>query len=522
MRGHVYDKSDLIYRLEQCLGKTFEKIDNKGLFDHVQEFRLQKGIAGSVVEQCIFGYSPDTKQKPDLTIMDGEKATKTELKTTGMLIDPKSVKHHYIAKEPMSITAVGVYDIAEQEFYTSHFWEKLEHMLIVYYHYDASHAVSPYEYKNFRLVGYEFHEFSDEDVEILKNDWENVRKLCEGVVAQFPGSRDAAWKDNVKQEYIKVHGQLRHVLSYIDLAPKFPPRFRLKKPIVSAMIANHFGYELEQLPGRYTAITDIDRKCNELTAKYKGRTIASLAQEFGIPYHRQHENKAITEQIIVAMFGGESARLNRISLFEKFGLIGKTVVVTSRGGRTEDMKLFRVDCDEITRTEVFEEDGSSRPYLFEDSDFYSYFADYEFLCIVFEEAKAKVVEEVPGMFMETPHKLGDNRFVGFRRLVFSDQFIDEKVKPVWEDIRTKVMTGTLVDVVRKRKDGKVIINKNGEVSSAPNFMKSRDNDVFLRGSGTNSSSMSKTECINGISMLPQYVWVKGTSIVREIDIKSKD
>lgn len=50
-----------------------------------------------------------------------------------MLIREKPRKH-YVAKEPMSITAVGVYDIAEQEFETSHFWEKLEHMLIIYYY----------------------------------------------------------------------------------------------------------------------------------------------------------------------------------------------------------------------------------------------------------------------------------------------------------------------------------------------------------------------------------------------------
>lgn len=510
MADHVYEKADVIRRLDYSIGKTFGMIDNKGIFNHVQEFKLQKGIAGTVVEQCIFGYDPDTKQEADLMIVNGKQKIKTELKTTGMLIEKKSVKH-YVAKEPMSITAVGVYNISEQEFYSSHFWEKLEHMLIVYYHYDSNHTVSPYEYKDFPLIGYEFHEFSEEDIEVLKNDWENVRKLCKEVVARFPGPQNKKWKADVKQEYIATHGVLRQILSYIDLAPKFPPRFRLKKPTVSAIIANHFGYNLEQLPGRYTAISDIDKKCQELTIKYNGRTVKSLAHEFGIPYSPQSENKAITEQIIVAMFGGKSAKLNQISLFEKFGLIGKTIVVTSSGRRTEDMKLFKVDFKEITRTEIVDDEGNIRPYLFEDSDLYTYFADHEFLCIVFEE--------VSGVFEEIPHKLGDNRFIGFQRLIFSDQFIDEKVKLVWDDIRTKVITGTLMDVIQKKKDGTVIVNKNGETSSAPNFIKSKDNDVFLRGSGTDSKH--KTECVNGIKMLPQYIWIKGTSIVRELDIINK-
>jgi hypothetical protein len=273
------------------------------------------------------------------------------------------------------------------------------------------------------------------------------------------------------------------------------------------MIANHFGYSLEQLPGKYTTVSDIDKKCQELTRQYKGRTIESLANEFGIPYSREHENKGITEQIIVSMFGGKSKKLNQIELFEKFGLIAKSVAVTSSGGRTEDMKLFRVDFDEITRKTVTEEDGSSRDYQFEDSDLYTYFADHEFLCIVFEEKKA-----------DHPNKLGDNVFLGFKRLVFSDQFIEEMVKPVWEDTRNKVLNGTLEDVIQRRKDGSIVINKSGEVSSAPNFIKSRDNDVFLRGSGADSSLEHKTECVNGIRMLPQYIWLKGTAVVRQIDL----
>ena len=503
MPDHIYMRDELIKRLEFFRGKRFEEIDDKGIFEKVKVHPLQKGIAGHVVERCIFGYSPDSKQEPDLIIVGDDVSKKTELKVTGMLIDPRP-SPHFVAKEPMSITAVGVHDIENQSFYTSHFWDKLQYMLIMYYHYDSKKAVSAYQYKDFKLIGYEFHEFSEADVEILKNDWQAVRNLCASVTAQFERT-DSDFFENVKEEYINVHGQLRRVLSYIDLAPKFPPRFRLKKPTVSAIIANHFGYELEQLPGRYSTITDIDRKCRELTGKYKGRTIASLAHEFGIPYSETRENKAITEQIIVAMFGGKSSGLNQIELFQKFGLIGKTVVMTSKGGRTEDMKLFRMDFDELLTTE------------FEDSELYSYFAHNEFLCILFEEAKSKIVERAPGLFVEIPHKLGENKFIGFKRLVFDDNFIDQVVRRLWDDTYDKVRNRTLVDVVQRRQDGTVVINKTGEVSSAPNFMKSKDNKVFMRGSGVDSSLRHKTECVNGIKMLPQFVWIKGITIIEELN-----
>ena len=520
MAEHIYKKEDLVNRLDNILGLSLEKIDNKGFFERVQAYSLQKGVAGSLIEQCVLGYEPDSKQEADLIVVDGNKNIKTELKTTGMVLSD-TAHPHFVAKEPMSITAVGVYDIADQIFETSHFWEKLEHMLIVYYHYLSDHPVEAYDYRMFPVKGYEFHEFEEFEVEALRQDWEHVKELVARIVSHYPGERTKEWKEAVKQEYIDTHGELRRVLNYVDLAPKFPPRFRLKKPVVSSIISKHFGYELEQLPGKYTSVSDIDAKCDELTRKYKGKTIGQLAENFDITVVSPNgkEKKGITEAITISMFGGKSKKLNQIEIFARFGLIGKSIVLTSKGGRTEDMKLFHVDFDEITRTDIIDSDGSIRPYEFEDSDFYSYFADHEFLCIVFREPGVVLFEtQNRGDYVikqsQSSYELSQNQFVGFRRVVFSDEFIDTEVRSLWEDIRDKVMNNKLVDVVRCDKKGNPVINPNGEISSAPNFMKSSQNTVFIRGSGTDSSF--KTEVVNGIKMLPQYVWIKGSAVVSEI------
>lgn len=514
MPDHVYRKDMLIRQFDELLGLELQEVDKIGFFDRIQAYALQKGVVGSLIEQSVLGYDPDSKQEPDLIVIDGDKQVKTELKSTGMLI-ASSPTEHYVAKEPMSITAVGIYDLADQIFETSHFWEKLEHMLIVYYHYKANHPVEAYEYRTFLLVGYEFHEFEDTEVEALQSDWENVKSLVVDIVSNHQGPHDKTWKEAVKEEYIERHGVLRRVLNYVDLAPKFPPRFRLKKPIVSSMIAKHFGYELEQLPGRYVTVSDIDAKCHELTEKYKGETVGKLAMDFGFPLvsDRGTARKGVSEDIVISMFGGTSKKLNQIELFEKFGLIAKTIVVTSTGKRTEDMKLFHVDFDEIIRTDIEDEEGNLRPIEFEDSELYSYFADHEFLCVMFQEP-SNPYEEV---LSNTVNSLAGNTFQGFKRLVFSDEFIDGPVRKLWLDLRDKVMNKKLVDVIEKDKTGNPIINKSGDVSSAPNFMKSRENVVFLRGSGKDSSLINKTETVNGIKMLPQYVWIKGSAVVEELN-----
>ena len=517
MPDHIYIRDELIHRFDAILGKTLEEIDDQGLFAHVQEFNLQKGVVGTLIEQCVLGYAPDSKQEADLIVIDGTEQTKTELKSTGMVIssDPTD---HYVAKEPMSITAVGVYDIAEQEFWTSHFWDKLEHMLLVYYHYAADHPVTPYEYRSFPIKGYEFHEFDADEVTALKQDWEHVRLLAARVVSHHPGPKNKEWKASVKQEYIDVHGELRRVLSYIDLAPKFPPRFRLKKPVVSSLIAKHFGYQLEQLPGRYTVISDIDKKCRELTKRYRGKTVGELAKQFGIPVatERGLDRKGISEKIAIAMFGGTSKKLNQIELFSRFGLIAKSIVMTPNGGKTEDMKLFHIDFEEMVRADVTEEDGTVRPITFEDSELYAYFADHEFLCIIFEEPDKRTRVDSEGNTIYPPTSLSANKFIGFKRLVFSDDFIDNTVRKLWDDTRDKIMNGKLVDVIKHRKDGTVVTIGSGEVSSAPNFLKSKTNNVFVRGSGPDASLCHKTEYINGIRMLPQYAWIKGTAVIAEL------
>jgi hypothetical protein len=384
-------------------------------------------------------------------------------------------------------------------------------MLLVYYLYTADHPVTPYEYRLFPIKGYEFHQFDEAETEVLKQDWEHVRELAARVTAHHPGPRTKEWKEAVKQEYIDVHGELRRVLNYVDLAPKFPPRFRLKKPVVSAMISKHFGYQLEQLPGRYTVITDIDKKCRELTELYAGKTIAQLASQFGLPCG---ENKSICEKIAVAMFGGKSKKLNQIELFSRFGIIGKSITMTPAGGRTEDMKLFHIDFKEMVRTEVVDESEGVRPIQFEDSELYAYFADHEFLCIMYEEpVKEYVINKRSGKREEKKHPLGMNKFLGFKRLVFSDEFIDTTARKLWDDTRNKVMNGTLEDVP-EMSGGKVKTLRSGAISTAPNFMKSSENTVFLRGSAADASH--KTECVNGIQMLPQYVWIKGKAVIEEL------
>lgn len=165
MALHKFTRKKLDDILRNAVGKTLGKCDVNNVFAKTINSPKITGIAGDVVEQSILGYPPDTDKKPDL-IVDG---IETEVKTTGIRRPKKNSRTKnksniiYEAKEPMSITAVSPESITDEEFETSSFWHKLEHLLLVYYHYDSLETVTAAEYAKFFIEGYHFHTFSDEE-----------------------------------------------------------------------------------------------------------------------------------------------------------------------------------------------------------------------------------------------------------------------------------------------------------------------------------------------------------------------
>lgn len=474
-KAHAFSKGELVQIFDQCLGKTLGQVDSKGVFKITEDKPKITGIAGMVIEQSVLGYDADSRQEADLEV-DGKAV---ELKTTGMRLT-KTVPPVYEAKEPMSITAVSPKNIVTETFATSHFWGKLERMLLVYYLYAAEGTVPAAAYANFPIKGYEFHEFTALDKKILEQDWTIVRDFIHRLQQEYGGECES--------QYPRLSHELRKELLFIDTAPKWPnpPRFRLKRSVVSTIVQKHFGKRLEQLPQKYSSFAQIDDKLRKLTKRYGGKTIGRLAASFHIK-----PSKSAAEQFVVHMFGGKSKKMSGIELFQEIGLCCKSITLTKRGTRTEDMKLFTLDFEAI-RTETFEE-----------SAIREYFASQQMLCVVFEEPST-----------EAP--LVKNKFVGFKRLVFDDDFIEREVRPVWERIRDLIVNDKLRDEEVCSKLGLPIYNpKSGTKRTVPNFPKSSEGIIFVRGTGTDASD--KPLCVNGIHMLRQNLWIKGSYIAKRLE-----
>lgn len=526
-----YTKAFVHTLLESVKGKTLGEVDTSHQFARTEKSEKITGIAGDVIEQSVFGYERDSKQECDIEI-DG---VLTELKTTGVRV-PKSdlakvegkvgeAYNVYLgAKEGISITGVTFEPTIQTDFSTSHFWEKSEHLLIVFYEYKSYEAVPASAYANFQIVDYCYNKFSDEERAKLCNDWEIVRDYLKKVYDEYKNEEER------NQHLVGFTHVLRPNLLLIELVPAFKkrekkekpgkqqadsyqkPRYRLKQTFVDYIVRGHFDKSRANteisLKESFSSFAQLDARCHAISAKYKGKTFAQLKEDLGV--ETEISNKSFGAQCVLKMFGAECKRLNQISDFSKAGIIAKTITITPTGGRTEDMKLRHIDFEE----------WADKDLDFQDSDVYSYFCEHSFLCPVFCErgdmGSKKKSESKEDFEVRIERESKKTTFEGFKRFAFDDEFIENEVRRTWDDSRNLIHQNTLRWEYLYDKEGNKRKNNSGSYMGSPNFPKSVDYQVFFRGGANDSRDEAKIEEVNGIKMLPQFFWLKGSYIADKL------
>lgn len=482
---NIFTRKELHEKLSNVTNKTLGEVDVNHVFNKAIDKPKITGIAGDVMEQSVLGYPADNRQEPDL-IVDG---LHVELKTTGLRKPKKLEKSNndkdFIAKEGVSITAVSPENITNQEFEDSYLWHKMEYMLFVFYHYNSYKVVPACDYSMFEILGHHFYEFSDEDKEVIYNDWKIVRDRVEEIQSNSL---------NPQEEYPSLT-KLRSELMYFDLAPKRYPRFRLKKDVANVIIGEFFDKKLEKLQKKITSYSQLDQLLHNFTELYEGKALKEIAIDLSVEILGD-TNKNITERIITKFFGSEKNKLRQIDLFSKIGLIPKTVVLNPSGGRTEDMKFDRIHFEE------WFVEGEE----YEDSYLYDFFYNKKFLFVIFKEP-------------EKDSPLLENQFVGFKRYSFTEDFLENDLKPYYDELKRLIVNNEIREepVLYKtgERKGQPIINPSGTVRTVTNFPKSKDYLVFTRGSGVDSTK--KPVELNGVKMYAQYFWIKGKWLVDELE-----
>ena len=475
----IFTKQQVNNLLNATIGKTLLEVDYAELFKLYEGKTKVTGIAGEIIEISVLGCEMDNRQDPDI-IVDN---IKTELKTTGM-IKPKKQQSPYLfeCKEPVSVTAVSIDKIVNENFENSNFWHKLEHILWVYYWYNSNVTVKLEGYKNFKIIGFQFYEFNNSDRLTLRQDWLIVRDFLIDIHNNFKT------EDERKKQYPRLSHELRSQLMLIDTAPKYPnpPRFRLKRAFATVIADRYFkNRHYEHLSQPITKYSEIDEKCKIMNEKYKDKTFKEIASILGTELT---QTKNFAETLVIKMFGSDAKSLNSIEDFAKIGLMAKCVPLRENGSIKEDTKLFMPNLLEWIDESTFE-----------NSALYSFFAERQFILIIYQHIGREVV------------------FKKIKRVFFNEEMIFQSVKPLWDQVRYLITSKKLKIVRKLNQDGSEKRNKSGTVQESPNFPKSANFDTFLRGSATKTEDKYKTLCINGLKMLPQYVWLSRRIIKKFID-----
>lgn len=476
-KPHFFTRTDITRRLNACIGKTLGELDTK----HVLDSPTNKGVAGHVIEKSVLGYPADSARRPDLNI-DG---LDVELKTTGIRASKKE-GISFEAKEPMSITALKPDEIIDEEFESSAFWHKVQNMLFVCYVYEGKPKKGR-DYSNFPVHTAFFKTFEGEDKEQLQRDWTTIREFVRDLYEENP--------DSPAFEKISS-GISKEVSPYLDTAPKWPhpPRIRFRRAFVNSIINEHLKKTVyEHIPDeeRLSSFDELDHKLQELTNKFAGKTIAQIAAYFDMEIPDKVP-KQLAEQIVVRMFGGTSRKMHNIALFQKMGIVGKTVALNPQGMPTEDTKLMSIDFNELESNDVYEE-----------SDFYYFFKDNDLLYMVFQEPEVGISR-------------GGEVFLGFARVPLEP--LAEKnglVESVWDIMRDLIISRKLRLVPETDKSGAPILNKNGVPREAPNWPKSTESALFVRGTGRDSTD--KPEVVNGLPMYRQSLWFHKPLVKEQIE-----
>src|SRR5690606_21515333 len=149
-------QEELLSKSRQAEGKTFGEIDKSGRIYNERS----KGGLGQIIEESFFGYEVNSKSEADFSELG------VELKVTPI---KKNKNGSLSAKERLVLNIINYQKEVFKDFYNSSFWEKNEKLLILFYEW-----IPDIRRADYKIIKSHLHTYSEEDLEIIKQDWETI------------------------------------------------------------------------------------------------------------------------------------------------------------------------------------------------------------------------------------------------------------------------------------------------------------------------------------------------------------
>ena len=470
-----YDKSDPtsieIYS-QKLIGRTFRQIweeddarqpmmvrEDSSTYgsSEVTETKRNKGNLGQIIEEKFFHYECNSDSRADFH------EAGVELKVTPYRINQNG---SLSAKERLILTMIDYFQVVNETFEESHFWNKSKLILLVYYLY-----MKEIKYNLDYKIGYSrLFTPPAQDVKIIRHDYYIiVSKIKEG----------------------KAHELSEGDTLYLGAAPKAatskdrrkqPFSNELAKPRAFAFKNSYMTYVLNNyiVPGKVTyepIIQDetVDSFEDYVVGKinsYRGYSVDDLCAEFAIEGKKRPKNlEALLTYRILGIKG------NHAEEFEKASIAIKTIRIGKNDRIKESMSFPTFQFKELIEEE------------WEDSTFGNYLRETRFLFVVYKFDQDDVLRLRGCQFWNIPY-----------------EDLESDVREVWSRTQMVIRDGLQIKII------------NGKRTN--NLPKVSENPVcHVRPHAKNA--LDTYELPDGRQYPKQCFWLNNTYIYNQIDEEIK-
>ena len=460
----LYDRTDsksIEEYAQKLIGHTFNEVKAWGLPSMVREEipeygdKSRKGGLGNFIEEQFFCYKANSDERPDFP------EAGVELKVTPYEINKNSSLR---AGERLVLTMIKYNQAVEQDFISSHLWNKCKCILLIYYLREK--AKSNMEY---RIDFAKLFTPPDNDLAIIVQDYKKIiDKVAEGRADELSES-DTMYLGACT----KGANAEKSTVPQLFYAPEKKARRRAfcyknsyMTYVLNQYIANdNYSFEAiktpNDIPFEEYVVQQLDR--------YKGKTQEELAERFEISLSPRPKNLGAI--IAFRILGVKS---NNAEQFAKANIAVKTIRINKNGKIKENMSFPTIRFKELSEEK------------WDNSTFKNYLEETRFLFVVYKE-------DDEGSF----HLQGCQ----FWRIPNSD--LEGNVKDVWHETQTVVKEGVVV-----YSDGK------------NNFPKQSNNPVaHVRPHARNAADTD--ELPNGKGYTKQCFWLNNSYILSQLEDRLK-
>lgn len=394
----------LLYKAKQAEGMTFREIDLTGRIENEKA----KGHLGQIIEESFFGYQINSNSEADFSNLN------IELKVTPVKRD----KHGSLsAKERLVLNIINYHEESLKTFETSSFWNKNKNLLIMFYEWMPELKRADYQ-----VIKSFLHKFDEEDLEIIKQDWNYIVSKIQQGLAHELSEADTIYLGACTK------GANRNSLRTQPYSSELAMQraYSLKQSYMTSLVRQKITNEhLVSIASKQELKTrTLEELLHQRFSPFIGMSLEEIAIRFNVDIN--YKSKSFLQEFVSSMLGIKSTSLSNIEEFSKANIHFKTIRLETNGLPKEHMSFKKIDFHEWKES-TWEESWPS-----------THFEETKFLFVVFEYRETA---------NQNPHR--QLFFKGIKLWNMPAKTIEGPLKAFWEEVQQLLEDGvTLIETKR--------------------------------------------------------------------------